>query len=421
MADPVPALRCECGRLLKLPESATGGRFRCPDCGRSIILKFEAAEETAETAPAPAAPEPESPEGTGEAEPEPTDQQQPTEADQAAAFAHAERLLLEESRFLRQLGYLPADGWVMTFQRPHLPPEQYPPSKPEELALCVGRQMQSDYFVPVILVVPVVESDPRSRDALRRALEWAQATGPVPVPLCLVTRGDRRRMFQTEGERPYDTLVTAEKAIGYLRGRSQRLAPELRLIDYPRLVGEIAAVLEPRGESVGFDGAAFSRDLKERFGTEDPDKLTLSQARTVTAELLEDYASRAPYQLLDIRFLTDEPAPEFERVGDIVREKLAFEEYQTDQRTHAKQVFNLLALGSFVAVLIVIAGLKLLAQAILVATLAVVVAQGRSRPIPPRLTRYVPPRGLLWDRPVFERAALAGLFLLAVLALLIFK
>jgi len=215
-------------------------------------------------------------------------------------------------------------------------------------------------------------------------------------------------------------MTPSWEAIGYLRGRSHRLVPELRFIDYPRLAGEIAAVLEARASEVGFNRAAFERDLKERFGTTDPDRLTISQARTVTAELLETYGSRAPFQLLDVRLLTDEPAPEFEPVGDIVREKLHFDEYQTEHRNHAKRMLNLFALGCFVALLTALADLKLLAEALLVATVVVTAAQGRGRPVPPRLTRYRPPSGLLWDRSVLERAALAAVLFLTLVVLLIF-
>jgi len=306
----------------------------------------------------------------------------------------------------------------MTFQRPDLPPEQDAASKPEELALCIGRQMQSDHFVPVILVVPVVESDRRSRRALERAIGWGQGTRPVPVPLCLISRGDRRRMFQTEGERPYDTIVKAANALGYLRGRSQRIAPALQFFDYPLLVREITAVLKSMKQKVDFDAVAFAQDLEERFGSHDPEQLTLSQAREVTAELLKRFGSAAPYQLLDVRFLTDQPAPEFQRLGDIVRERLAFEEYQEDRHSHTKRMFNIFALGCFVAIFLCVAELKIVAEGALVLTVALVLAQERSRPIPPKLSHYVPTRTVLWDRSLIERAALGILFFLVLMILL---
>ena len=429
MADAVPALRCECGELLRLPEEYTATHFRCPACGRRIILRFEAPEKPSQN-PSPATVS--EPTATQTAEAEAADagaggegesgqaeEEQPPEVTPASAFAKAERILLQEARFLRELGYVPSEGWTMTFQRPDLPPEQEPPTKPEELALCVGRQMQSDHFVPVILVVPVVESDPGSRHALRRALNWARGVQPLPVPLCLVSRGDRRRMFQTQGERPYDTMVKAEDAFGYLRGRSQRMAPQLRFADYPLLLREITAVLEERAPEADFERGTFAEELKERFGTDDPEQLTLAQAQEVTAELLERYGSRAPYQLLDIRFLTDQPAPEFEMLGDIVREKLTLEDYQEQRRSHTKRMFNIFALGCFVAIFLCVAEQKILAQGALVFALALVIAQERTRPIPPQISRYVPTRTLLWDRSVVERAALAALFFVVLVIMLL--
>jgi hypothetical protein len=333
----------------------------------------------------------------------------------------------------------------MTFQRPDLPPEQEPPTSAEDLTLCVGRLVQSDHFVPVILVVPVVEaegskapagarqpdagareagaetpSDSEPRQALVRGLGIARRTTPVPVPLCLVTRGDRRRMFQSEGERPYDTVVEATNAIGYLRGRSQRLVPSLRLVDYPLLVREIVSVLESEGLKVGFDGAAFRRELRERFGTEDPEGLRLLQARDVTAGLLERFASRTPYRLLDIRLLTDQPAPEFDRLGTIVREKLAFEEYVDERREHVKRMFNILSLGCFVAIFFSLAESVILPASILALTMFLVFAQEYQRPVPPKLSAYEVPRTLLWDRSVIERVALGSLFLVVLLLRLFF-
>jgi hypothetical protein len=303
----------------------------------------------------------------------------------------------------------------MTFQRPDLPPEQEPPARAEGMTLCVGRLVQSDHFVPVILVVPVVESDSGSRQTLDRGLSIARRTTPVPVPLCLVTRGDRRRMFQTEGERPYDTLVQADKAIGYLRGRSQRLVPALRLVDYPLLVREVTSVLESEGPAVGFDRTAFQQELRDRFATDDPDGLRLAQARQVTAELLERFASRTPFRLLDLRLLTDQPAPEFDRLGTIVREKLAFEEYVEDRRAHAKRVFNILALGCFVAILLSLAERVILPASILALTLFLVFSQEYNRPVLPRLSVYEVPRTWVWDRSVTERVLLGSLFLLVLL------
>jgi len=335
------------------------------------------------------------------------------------AFRAAERILVQEARFLRGLGYLPSEGWVMAFQRPDLPPEQDPATEPDGLCLCVGRRMQSDHFVPVILVVPVVATDKGSRQALRRALHWAGSIHPIAVPLCLITRGDRRRMFQTEGERPYDTIVEAEKAIGYLRGRSQRIAPELQFIDYPLLVREITSVLRSAGPDVGFDARAFAEDLRERFATDDPDRLTLCQAREVTAELLERYGSRAPYQLLDIRLLTDQPALEFEMLGEIVREKLALEEYQEERLGHTKRLFNIFALGCFVAIFLCVAQLKLVAEGVLVLTIVLVFAQERTRPIAPRISHYTPTYAIRWDRTLLERVALAALFFVVLVIMLL--
>ena len=307
----------------------------------------------------------------------------------------------------------------MAFQRPDLPPEQDPATRPEDLCLCVGRRMQSDHYVPVILVVPVVESDSGSRQTLRRALHWASSTHPVAVPLCLVTRGDRRRMFQAEGERPYDTLVKAEKAIGYLRGRSQRIAPELQFIDYPLLVGEMTSVLESAGLDVGFDGKAFTEDLKERFATDDPDQLTLSQARDVVAELIERYGSRAPYQLLDIRLLTDQPALEFEIRGESARDKLALEEYQEERLGHTKRLLNTFALGCFVAIFLCVAQLKLVAEGALVLTIAWVIAQGYTRPIAPKISYYIPTYAIRLDRSLIERAALSAFFFVVLVIMLL--
>ncbi|MCK4299595.1 MAG: hypothetical protein KAX80_08675 [Planctomycetes bacterium] len=226
-------------------------------------------------------------------------------------------------------------------------------------------------------------------------------------------------MFQTQGERPYDTMVKAEDAFGYLRGRSQRMAPQLRFADYPLLLREITAVLEERAPEADFERGTFAEELKERFGTDDPEQLTLAQAQEVTAELLERYGSRAPYQLLDIRFLTDQPAPEFEMLGDIVREKLTLEDYQEQRRSHTKRMFNIFALGCFVAIFLCVAEQKILAQGALVFALALVIAQERTRPIPPQISRYVPTRTLLWDRSVVERAALAALFFVGLVIMLL--
>jgi hypothetical protein len=339
----------------------------------------------------------------------------PPSAADPAGLGRTERLLLEEARFLRKLGYLPAEGWVMTFQRPDLPPEQEPATSAEEMTLCVGRLVQSDDFVPVIMVVPVVESDSGSRQTLDRGLSIARRTTPVPVPLCLVTRGDRRRMFQTEGARPYDALVQADKAIGYLRGRSQRLVPALRLVDYPLLVREVTSVLESEGPAVSFDKTAFQQELRGRFATDDPDGLRLAQARQVTAELLERFASRTPFRLLDLRLLTDQPAPEFDRLGTIVRERLAFEEYVEDRRAHAKRVFNILALGCFVAILLSLAERVILPASILALTLFLVFSQEYNRPVVPRFSVFEVPRTWVWDRSVTERFLLGSLFLLVLL------
>ena len=429
MSNPVPALRCQCGELLKLPEEYTATHFRCPACGRRITLKFEAPGKPPQTPPPATVSEPTAtqtaeaqPAGAGgddEAEASQTEEERAPEATPPSALAQAERILLQEARFLRELGYVPSEGWTMTFQRPDLPPEQEPATTPEELALCVGRQMQSDHFVPLILVVSVVESDPGSRHALRRALDWARSVHPVPVPLCLVSRGDRRRMFQTQGERPYDTMVKAEDAFGYLRGRSQRIAPQLRFADYPLLLREITTVLEERTSETDFERSAFTEELKGRFGTDDPEQLTLAQAREVTAELLQRYGSRAPYQLLDIRFLTDQPAPEFEMLGDIVREKLTLEDYQEQRRSHTKRMFNIFALGCFVAIFLCVAEQKILAQGALVLTLALVIAQEHTRPVPPQISRYVPTRTLLWDRSVVERALLGAFFFVVLVIMLL--
>jgi len=411
MAEPVPVLRCQCGKLLKLPESSTATHFRCPSCGRRITLDPEKGDTPAEPLPRT--------EASGPDVSEPTDQtagkeegQEHAETPEAlvsSAFAAAQRMLVQEARFLRERGYVPSEGWVMAFQRPDLLPEQDPATAPEELCLCVGRRMQSDHYVPVILVVPVVESDTGSRQALRRALHWASSVRPLPVPLSLVTQGDRRRMFQTEGERPYDIIVEAEKAMGYLRGRSQRIAPELRLFDYPLLLREAVAVLTDAGADVGFDSRDFADDLKERFGTDDVEQLTLTQAQEVLVELIERYGSRAPYRLLDIRLLTDQPAPEFDVLGEIVREKLAIEEYREEWFLHAKRILNIFDLGCIVAIFLCVANLRIVAQGAVVLTIAWVIAQGYSRPIPPTISHYTPTYTIRWDRSLTERAALAAL------------
>ena len=475
MGEPVPALRCECGKLLRLPETPGPTRLRCPACGRSITLSFETPGEAASAPAGPVSPSTGSgpcpsaevgagsssnggraPAGPDTPPPAPASglrapagrttpedaiylarddelgedgplsglagpaapqggRQEPAAGAAPTGLAGTERLLLEEGRFLRKLGYLPAEGWVMTFQRPDLPPEQEPAAGAEGLMLCVGRLVQSDHFVPVILVVPVVESDTGSRHTLDRGLNIARRTTPVPVPLCLVTRGDRRRMFQTEGERPYDTLVQADKAIGYLRGRSQRLVPALRFVDYPLLVREVTSVLESEGPAVGFDRPAFQQELRDRFATDDPDALRLAQARQVTAELLERFASRTPFRLLDLRLLTDQPAPEFDRLGTIVREKLAFEEYVEDRRAHAKRMFNILALGCFVAIFLSLAERVILPASILALTLFLVFSQEYNRPVLPRFSVFEVPRTWVWDRSVTERFLLGSLFLLVLL------
>jgi hypothetical protein len=413
---------------VKLPETLGVNQFRCPACGRSITLTFEAPAEPAPAPPPPAAPadavllaadeelgEKGPPQGTGPPHGEGWSPHGPA----STTFAKTERLLLEETRFLRTLGYLPSEGWVMTFQRPDLAPEQEPAATVEELTLCVGRLVQSDHFVPVIVVVPVTEADSGSRQALARGLSIAQRTTPVPVPLCLVTRGDRRRLFQTEGERPYDALVQADKAIGYLRGRSQRVVPALRLLDYPLLVHEITSVLESEGSVVGFDRATFQRELRERFGTDAPEGLRLAQAQQVTGELLERFGSRTPFRLFDLRMLTDQPAPEFDNLGNIVREKVVFEDYVEERRDHTKRMFNILALGCFVAIFLSLVGDSILRTALPVGTLALtlvlILSQEYHRPVPPKLSAYEAPQTLVWDRSVIQRVLLSALFLLVLL------
>jgi hypothetical protein len=179
-------------------------------------------------------------------------------------------------------------------------------------------------------------------------------------------------------------------------------------------------VLEPEGLAIGFDRATFQQELRDRFGTDDPEGLRLAQAQEVTARLLERFGSRTPFRLLDLRLLTDQPAPEFDRLGTIVREKLAFEEYVEERREHVKRMFNILALGCFVAIFLSLAERIILPASALAFTLFLVFSQEYNRPVPPRFSAYEAPQTWVWDRSVIERVLLGALFLLVLLLRLFF-
>jgi hypothetical protein len=86
-----------------------------------------------------------------------------------------------------------------------------------------------------------------------------------------------------------------------------------------------------------------------------------------------------------------------------------------DRRAHAKRVFNILALGCFVAILLSLAERVILPASILALTLFLVFSQEYNRPVVPRFSVFEVPRTWVWDRSVTERFLLGSLFLLVLL------